>query len=905
MSDMKQIFTYPSNSGTDWIDPLYIGDATSGLTRRVDDLLDGTYRNWYNLDPVSDLGTTNTELMQTLSKFINYQASVQKLVNYTVNDMWYNPLVVATKKLIDGETVTDATVDTTSAVITVDGTHDFDNDMQVAITGFNNSWTQVPTGDNYYASDITASTLKLRVGSSTGPYVRFIEVNGGDISSATAAAPCVFTIAGHTLTNGMLVELSGFDGTLILENGNQFYVQNVTTNTFTLSTDASNVDPLNYGQNIQENYMITTFDGSDYSQAILHYPGIAQPWVTGDFFIISEVFTGVNWGGSYSQAVNDKIWLEKIDNYNFKMFEDEARTTPITLGSGTYDNQLYGTGGVVSTYHDDPDQTDQLPGVDVDPMFYDASEFQTHAPFTAGYKSAGWVRGRQYWTVGPYTGWIGNQYFGNGMVTAWSGNGGTSLPGGANTNTQNIWSTDVFYYNQGPDAATSTALGEMKLGLQASDSTFTGTRTGWGQALYHQAYQRKLEWVNINGVKMKDVTAAGIPITESGALITDVLVSSTTGTVTEVITPADAGQFAAANLTAATTGSIAVASGVAYPYELDTLDIILPGNVKYSYLDTNGASQYGAEVDTTKFWNAGDTSSTTFASTGETSASFTTTVNSYGYLDSITITQGVGPEGTYANDDPILYEIKALDDQYTPPTPTAAELEDVWDTDDEWASDGFASGLKEWPMHVTPKSAVINYNSPTLVNNSQSGIKYTRSVGHTKWRLDVEYPPMSAEDFQKFHAVAQAAHGQSTPFYFILQNKDYVSILWRDFYDQNNTSNKILVKDAITAGDTTMLVEGFSSNEANAYVRGEVFIAGAGNHNGYLHTSLSSTDANIFGEAKIRTPWPFRTDQIAGSNTYKNPYHCTVTLADDNFEYQVDVDNYYYVSVAFDLDAWK
>ena len=72
-----------------------------------------------------------------------------------------------------------------------------------------------------------------------------------------------------------------------------------------------------------------------------------------------------------------------------------------------------------------------------------------------------------------------------------------------------------------------------------------------------------------------------------------------------------------------------------------------------------------------------------------------------------------------------------------------------------------------------------------------------------------------------------------------------------------------------------------------------------------LHTSLSSTSSNIFGEAKIRTPWPFRTAQTAGQKIYKNPTHATVTLASDNFEYQVDVNNYYYVSVAFDLDSWK
>ena len=201
-------------------------------------------------------------------------------------------------------------------------------------------------------------------------------------------------------------------------------------------------------------------------------------------------------------------------------------------------------------------------------------------------------------------------------------------------------------------------------------------------------------------------------------------------------------------------------------------------------------------------------------------------------------------------------------------------------------------------------SAEIVYNSPTIVNSSQSGVKYTRSTGHTKWRLDVTYPPMSAENFQKFHAIAQAAHGQSTPFYFNLQNKDGTSILWKDFYDQSNSTTTPRIKDAITVGDTTLLVEGFNSNESTVFVQGEVFIDGE-NENGYLHTALSGTDANVFGEAKIRTPWPFRTANAAGNKIYKNPAHAVVTLASDDFEYQVDVNNYYYVSVSFDLDSWK
>ena len=351
-----------------------------------------------------------------------------------------------------------------------------------------------------------------------------------------------------------------------------------------------------------------------------------------------------------------------------------------------------------------------------------------------------------------------------------------------------------------------------------------------------------------------------------------------------------------ANITDSTTGNIALTG--THNHKGDNPHIYFPGN--QTYQQRTGASTYvnGATVSD-NFYDI-DSYVTDDFTTG-TKPALTVSQSTEGYLNGVSL----GSTGRITTGQKML-QINTLADTYTPPALTPAEQEDVWDTDDEWTSDGATTPEKVWPDHVTPQSAVINYNSPTLVNNSQSGIKYTRSVGHTKWRLEVTYPPMSAEDFKQFHAIAQAAHGQSTPFYFKLRNKDGVNILWSDFHDNpyNNKTIAPRLKDPITPGDTTMLTEGFLSNEVIAFERGEVFIDGE-NENGNLHTSLSSTDANIYGEAKIRTPWPFRTAQSTGTKIYKDPYWAIVTLGDDNFEYQVDVNNYYYVSVAFDLDSWK
>lgn len=322
------------------------------------------------------------------------------------------------------------------------------------------------------------------------------------------------------------------------------------------------------------------------------------------------------------------------------------------------------------------------------------------------------------------------------------------------------------------------------------------------------------------------------------------------------------------------------------------LEVINFGNTVY--LQRTGASTYVNNPElSTDYYPIDRAKTRTFSTIGPT---VNITSNSSGYLTGVTLNDvGRMPEGKK------MLTFQTVADTYTPPALTLAEQEDVFDTDDEWASDGFNTN-KNWPTHVTPQSANVVYNSPTIVNTSSSGIKYTRSLGHTKWQLEVTYPPMDIDDFKKFHAVAQAAHGQSTPFYFILRNKDNTNILWGDTYS-TGTTKTLRFREPASAGDTLLTIDGLTSN-VSAFERGEVFIDGE-NENGALHTALNTVDSNIYGETKIRTPWPLRNSVAAGDKLYKNPYHAVVTLAEDNFNYSVDQNNYYYVTVMFDLDNWK
>jgi len=104
-------------------------------------------------------------------------------------------------------------------------------------------------------------------------------------------------------------------------------------------------------------------------------------------------------------------------------------------------------------------------------------------------------------------------------------------------------------------------------------------------------------------------------------------------------------------------------------------------------------------------------------------------------------------------------------------------------------------------------------------------------------------------------------------------------------------------------GQSIFTVGGFTQNQSDALKDGEHIIMTG--ENGSLAMVVSGHDANNFGEVKFRISHPSSLNLDFGTKFYKNPSHASVTLASDEFEYFVDEQELYYVTVNFDLDSFK
>ena len=1201
---MRSIFTYPLNQATDYVDPRYIGTATTGWKKRVNDLLSGTYLSWPALDPVADLGTTVNQAIQMQSRFTYYLDSYKiggPDYNLSMYDLHSLPIAIGRKKLLDSEEVSSAVLTGVDNVveITFTNTHTFSNGDTVTIDNFDGTIGQEPPLD-FNVEVVDTDTIKLKDGQNN--YFRYYILEYADISTggATAATPCVFTVTSHTLTDGTLVQLSGFDGTLNEKNGDNFYVQNSTSTTFELSYDQAGTTMLAYQApnpdlpilefELQTNGDVwvqlddpllfdrtsVTFDTSTgslntqpFSTAMFDLTKPTGPYPNGLYlqnigtpgegyykiFKDFELTSALSWAETdgdmtesdfatlrRAQTVNgqlrlhDPAYAHNVSAHQYKnktithlqtessfdinkldfgtvyytddtgiVHTDSGLTTAVDVSHWTLpqpvvwmDGNFAGSVAHSARVYDDADveidittnviidhssvtaqsdiiglnyigedptgattiptnldyqnrtfagDTDQnvygvtgfsppvqqpagsdypvqlatgesylgnddiprgemlrmrvrqylqrLPVGDpqtVNPVFTaidDANDpTLANTPYVMSdgtnrvvvvpYEKDSFVGGEEYWDCFTYLINADGNPDNVASLSDFTDSSGGTVTDFARTKTRlfnPVWSNgesnptqpDMLQDSQYSRVFTSDDyilpgtiitmdtldyvcfyVGKHDVGAVEKNCYYlfswngsvidwtatiptmspnpqtintvnqnyytvnpnghTGYKTGYLGYYYYQRYYNA--WASGNptdpfsSVFLNDQPGSTVDVINLG------VTNSTVGEVTEVYTPADGSQKTKTSFTDSTSGFVAISTSNPTRYELRDLELIMPGTQVYSYLDSGGNTAYGARVEPDWYYESGKFEPTYLGlASPEEYPDFTVGVDGNGRLNG-TFTMALKPSettfGRFINGETICFPIRSLADQYVAPTVPDAEQQDIWDTDDEWTTNGF-DVRKEWPYHVSPSKATINLNSPTIVNKSQNGIKYSRKSSHTKWTLEVEYPPMTADDFSLFHATAQAAQGQAVPFYFVLRNKDNTPILWADFMrdiDSGDVTQTFRYLDNYSSGDTVMMLDGFDSFETDAFRKGEIFI-GSGNENGSLHTVINQVDANAYGEAKVRLAYPLRSGVSKGGSGYKDVYHAIVTLNSDDFMYQIDTDGYYRMSVSFDLDGWK
>ena len=740
----------------------------------------------------------------------------------------------------------------------------------------------------------------------------------------------------HNFANGDQIEFFGFapDSTGRDDkvfNTLQPYVTVIDGFNVALHPDSGrtqNLQLVNQGFTSQGDIFFTVLNDGSYNGALLSFDGFDETFTTGDTLQIADPFVNMGAGTLASAASGTLIYLEEYGHNSYKLFSDSGRTTPFTMTSVNMSTAIpfdIPSSGV----------TKNIQNLSLSDSSFATLrgqiESQNMSPNSASEDTTNIFRGfcRVQITQGSGVSRTIPSSIDDSVFF------GYKYDKSAQTITLLNDPTGAFGYRDTNILTASFATGNIQGNIKIIDF-WTYTNESPGLFTSSNPYPGELiptDGTNVGGLlwsgSQNDTGLASVsPLSHPLASEATTLYSGTKSTND------DNNNFDK------------------LIYQLFSTTVRSPGFRKYQYQDTNNATQKGAVYDFTKFWRPGQTSH--FTPTYLTTPTGTPVLSTQGYLTNnnnldtfpqrgLFTLAGLGlTSSTDTNNNAILsgspakpsthviekvglFEINPKADEYVAPT---AYAPDVFDTDDEWDTDAFTQAKQSnpWPKSPVPRNINFTTNQPTSVTRSQNGTKYVRSSGVVKHQMEVEYAPMLQEDFRNFHAYVQSARGQATPFYFDIRNyTNYAGTTGLHIFGQNTTgstsntrgfTNENFVRTTVDQslnrapeiGDKLITLEGFVSNRADVFIKGEQVIFNmAGYADGNLVTIVNDNiDSNRYGEARIRIPYGVRSGAAgSGQQLYFDPTHIIVTLAEDAFEFELGADGLYRITVRFDFDEFK
>ena len=741
----------------------------------------------------------------------------------------------------------------------------------------------------------------------------------------------------HNFANGQQIEFFGFDTDSTGRNDRGFndiqpYVEIIDGFNVVLYNDSglTQLTQITDGGFVAQNDLFFTMldDGTGSQDAVVHFDKFQETMVTGNTMKIADPFANMT-GSLASASSGTTVHLEEISGSNsFKLFTDSGRTTPFTITSGQGKDKF------------------ATPASDGIPFSIASSGSAASITVSLSDSSFASLRGNiesQNMTPESATEDETNIFRGfcRVQITAGSGTSAT-IP-------SSMDDTAFFGYKYTKSTGSLEILTDPTLtsrdALPLTATNGSGNITGNIKIIDFWTFRNESTGTfgTGSGKVQNIVPASG---TNVGGMFYFGDTNDTSLTPVSPLTHPLASE--ASTLYSGTKSTDDDNQNFdKLIYQLAGNNCRSPGRRSYFFQNSSNVATAGAEYDFTKFWRPNES---VLSPTYITTPTATPNVNSSGFLTGTSDLDGFPKRGlftlaglgltntktttavdilsgspakpaTHVIEKVGIFVINPKADEYVAPT---AYAPDVFDTDDEWDSDEL-NDAKDWPTVVAPNGVKFTQVIPSSVTKSQNGTKYVRDAGFIRHQLEVSYPPMTEENFRQYEAVAQAARGQSVPFFFeIGATGDLPStgLFWRRTDSDNanlnlDGSGTLRIVTPVAVGDKVLTVEGFEASKTKAFIRGEcIIVPSAISKNGHIaHVINDNVTTNKFGEAKIRlamgSPAVLKGSATSGnasqdrSSVFKNPFHLVVTLAEDSFEYERGTDNLYRFTCRFELDDFK
>jgi len=190
-----------------------------------------------------------------------------------------------------------------------------------------------------------------------------------------------------------------------------------------------------------------------------------------------------------------------------------------------------------------------------------------------------------------------------------------------------------------------------------------------------------------------------------------------------------------------------------------------------------------------------------------------------------------------------------------------------------------------FPSSPAPRDVTISSNQNTIVSTTVSGRRQARQIDGQRFRITVRFPAMSRTEFAPILAFIMKQRSQLESFQYTPPTLDD---------SLGVASGVISVNGAISAGVTSVAIDGMANNTSGVFKAGD-FFRFTGQSKVYM--CVADVNSNGSGQGTLTFEPPLRSNVADNTVLIYSNVDFTVGLTNDVQEFNVGTENYFQYEV--------
>jgi hypothetical protein len=190
-----------------------------------------------------------------------------------------------------------------------------------------------------------------------------------------------------------------------------------------------------------------------------------------------------------------------------------------------------------------------------------------------------------------------------------------------------------------------------------------------------------------------------------------------------------------------------------------------------------------------------------------------------------------------------------------------------------------------FPSTPAPRDVAISSNQNTIVTTTASGRRQSRQIDGQRFRLRLRFPVMTRTEFAPINAFIMKQRSQMESFQYVPPTIDDALGV---------ASGVISVNGAISAGVTSVAIDGMANSTSGVFKAGDYFRF-TGQTKVYM--VMSDVSSNGSGQGTLTFEPPLRANVADNAVLIYSNVDFTVGLTGDIQEFNISTENYFQYEV--------